>query len=91
MNLDAAQREVFRTCLLKLLAANGTNRFGLQCKALASLVVSYGFRPVEAEVAQEIDYLADKGLVAEIRKVLSPENRAWRITAEGRDQLAMNE
>jgi len=90
MNLDPTQRELFRLALLRVLAANGS-RFGLTHAALAAHVVRFGFRPVEAEVGEEIAYLADKELVADLRKVLSPENRAWRITAAGRDHLALND
>jgi len=32
----------------------------------------------------ELIYLADKGLVAALPKLISPENEAWRITAAGR-------
>lgn len=90
MNLDSTQRELFRNALLRVLAANGT-RFGLTPAALAAQVVRFGFRPSAEEVAEEVAYLADKALVTEMRKVLSPENRAWRITADGRDHLALND
>lgn len=40
------------------------------------------------DVLSELTYLADKGLLESKSKMVSPENRAWRITAKGRDFLA---
>lgn len=37
----------------------------------------------------EVQYLVDKGFAALEGKIISPENREWKITAEGRDFLAM--
>jgi DNA-binding PadR family transcriptional regulator len=39
-------------------------------------------------VRLEVDYLADKGLVAAEAKVISPEVKRYRTTAAGRDFLA---
>lgn len=47
-----------------------------------------GVRPSTAEIGDEIAYLCDKGMLAPVEKKLSPEVKAWRITAEGRDHLA---
>ena len=83
------QRELFRTALLRILDANHT-RFGLTVQALCHLMPVFGFfksKPDEAE--RELEYLKDKGHVALVPKPISPENRAWRITAEGRDFLAV--
>ena len=86
--MNAEQRELFRRALLEVLEANNT-RFGLGSAALRHLIRPYGFeRPEEKEVREEVGYLEDKGLVAEVLKGVSPENRAWRITAAGRDYLA---
>lgn len=85
--MNAEQRELFRLALLRVLDANNT-RHGLTAKALAHLVVSFGFKPTEAEVDEAIRYLEGKGLVEEVTKKLSPENRAFRITAEGIDFIA---
>jgi hypothetical protein len=41
-------------------------------------------------VAVELQYLADKGMVATVNKSISPENLCWRITAAGRDFIAAN-
>lgn len=47
-----------------------------------------GVRPSTAEIDDEIAYLCDKGMLAAVEKKLSPEVKAWRITASGRDYLA---
>lgn len=85
--MNATERELFRVALLRVLEANGT-RFGLTAEALAALVVRFGFRPATEVVAEELTYLADKGLVVPVGKLISPENSAWRIAAAGRDFLA---
>jgi predicted transcriptional regulator len=43
------------------------------------------------QVRREMEYLAEKGLLASVEKEVSPENSAWRITAKGRDFLAMQQ
>lgn len=86
--MNAESRENFRTALLRVLDANNT-RFGLGLKALGHLVATYGFQsPNAKDVERELQYLEDKKFVAECMKGVSPENRAWRITAEGRDFVA---
>lgn len=88
MNLSPEQRELFRHALLTVLECDGSAVFGLGAPALAQLVKRHGFRPVVAEVETELAYLQDKELVTTITKTLSPEVKAWRITADGRDFLA---
>ena len=86
--MNPQQRELFRLALLRVLDSNHT-RFGLTLPALCHLAPVFGFhaaRPDEAE--SEINYLLDKGYVTPVFKTISPENRAWRITAAGRDFLA---
>jgi hypothetical protein len=36
-----------------------------------------------------LQYLVDKSLLTAVTKTISPENPAWRITAAGRDFLAL--
>ncbi|HTH46279.1 MAG TPA: hypothetical protein VMB21_02085 [Candidatus Limnocylindria bacterium] len=88
MNLIPEQRELFRHALLAVLERDGSAVFGLSAATLAELVKPRGFRPVVAEVEAELAYLQDKDLVTTIAKTLSPEVKAWRITAAGRDFLA---
>ena len=63
--------------------------YGLATALLRQFLQSEGFRGLTVEgLKAELIYLADKGLVAKLPKVISPENEAWRITASGRDFLA---
>jgi hypothetical protein len=82
------QRELLRLALLRVLETNATS-YGLGIEALRHLAAQFGFpSPKPAAVALEIQYLEDKGFVLPVNKVVSPENRAWRISAAGRDSLA---
>ena len=40
------------------------------------------------DISNELAYLEDKELAKPIAKLLSPELRAWKITAAGRDFFA---
>ena len=89
--MNAEQKEFFRGALLRVLDERAGERFGLSITAIQIFLGQFGFRFSKAEdVNAELQYLADKGFVANTNKVISPENRAWRITAEGRDFLAQN-
>lgn len=86
--MNASQRELFRLALLRVLEANSTER-GLGLQALQLLVGAFGFpMPNTADIRTELEYLGDKGLIAPVGKSISPENKCWRITAAGRDELA---
>lgn len=85
--LTPEQRELFRIAILRVLEANPT-RFGLNETAIAMHAFRFGFQPDRPQTMQEIDYLRDKTFVEAVDKSVSPENRAWRITAAGRDYLA---
>jgi cell division protein FtsB len=83
-------REQLRLSLLRFLTANG-DRFGLTARYLRTLALSEERRELSAaDVERELEYLADaeKGLVAEVSKAVSPECRTWKITAKGRDFCA---
>jgi len=81
--MNAEQRENLRVALLRVLEANNT-RFGLGVPALRHLLPTFGFGGVAEEtVRDEIDYLVRKELVVEVLKVVSRENRCWRITEVG--------
>lgn len=83
-----AQREQLRLSLLRFLDANGT-RFPLASDLLLQLARSEGRTWLQSgELEEELAYLADKGLVMSAPKLISPELRAWRITAAGRDLAA---
>jgi hypothetical protein len=78
--MDLQQKELFRLAALRVFAANKT-RFGLELPALKHLVAAFGFTPGDADLADAVAYLERKGFVEEVLKALSPENRAWRVTA----------
>lgn len=85
--MNAAIRELLRQGLLQTLAPVPAD-VGLGTAALRVQVVKIGLEHTEPEIAAEIQYLVDKGLVAPVAKTLSPELSRWRITAAGRDLLA---
>lgn len=85
------EREQLRLSLLRFLESNPT-RWGLSSELLTQMARSEGRQGLKLQdVERELEYLKDKGLCEEIPKVLSPEVRTWRISAQGRDYLASNE
>jgi len=81
-------REQLRLSLLRHLDANQT-RFGQQEIYLLQLVRAEGMPMITREdISNELAYLEDKELAKPIAKLLSPELRAWKITAAGRDFFA---
>lgn len=88
--MNAQQREQLRLSLLRFLG-DVSSTLGMNTGMLKQLAQSEGRRGLlEGEVLVELRYLEDKGLVAPLAKAISPENPAWRITADGRDFLAVN-
>jgi len=84
--MNNATRELLRNNLLIQLNAGGEPGVAFSTLALGARVAS--FKVTDDDIANEIAYLADKGLAVPVKKTLSPENRRTRITAEGRDYLA---
>jgi len=82
--------ELFDLAVLRVLDANRT-RFGLGIVALGHNIVSFSFKPEQGDsgkeffnlIADRIEYLMNKGMIEEVKKTLSSENRAWRITSGG--------
>lgn len=90
--MTAAEREQLRLTLLWSLEAGAKLRFGIPTGRLAMQARAEGFSAVTSdEVTAELQYLVDKGLVVQVQKEVSPEMTAWRITAAGRDHLAMTQ
>lgn len=87
--MSTEERELLRLAILRVMEANRT-AFGLPAPALGLQLWRFGFQVDPAELAVELDYLLDKGLLALKEKFISPENRAWRITAAGRDFIALH-
>jgi hypothetical protein len=84
--MTPALREQFRLKLLQLVDTAGA--VGMRAAAIDTHLAAHGYEHSEYEMKAEIAYLTDKGLVAQVDKVLSPENKRWRVTAAGRDFLA---
>jgi hypothetical protein len=83
MNMNPQQRELFRIACLRVFAANDT-RFGLGVEAVCHLASCFGFTSPDMREAEEaVHYLARKGLIEEVPKPISPENRVWRIAGAG--------
>lgn len=81
------QKELFRMAILRVLDANNT-RFGLTVPAVSHMMAMFGFpNPKADEVADEIEYLSRRELIQEVLKIVSKENRAWRITTAGSGYL----
>ncbi len=79
-------KEGLRQDLLEALLARGT-RFGTSAAVISRHVKQlFDRETTEAECEAELEYLADtrRGLVEEVAKMLSTENRVWRITRAGR-------
>jgi hypothetical protein len=87
--MTAEDREQLRLSLLRFCAENRT-RFGSSSGLLHQRARNEGRSELtKDEVEAELDYLAEKGLIANAVKMISPEMRAWKITPEGRDYLAV--
>jgi hypothetical protein len=85
--MTTQQREQARLSLLRY--CDSADQYGLAASLLLQFLRNEGFRGLTpAGLDAEILYLADKGFLVMVDKVISPENRAWRITASGRDFLA---
>lgn len=89
--MNPAERETLRLSLLRYLDANAGNRRGLAETVMRQRFTNEGGTATPVEVAAELDYLADKGLVEVTAKPISPELRAWKITSAGRDHFAQQE
>lgn len=86
--MNPAEREQLRLSLLRFLADNPT-RFGFNAALLLQMARNEGRRALtRQEVEDEMTYLEDKQFAALVNKAISPENRVWRITGEGRDFIA---
>lgn len=83
--MNAATRELFRQNLIAQLCASGVS---MRVPALKVGAKAGGFEPSDDQIDAELLYLADKGLVAVADKLVSPELKRWRVTADGRDYAA---
>ena len=87
--MKPADREQLRLSLLRHLEPTAGRRWGLSVGLLLQHVRAEGLADTTlTHVTAECGYLLEKGLVAEPAKQISPEQRAFTITAAGRDWLA---
>jgi len=85
--MNPKQRENLRLLILTAFDASKPFAVGLP-ELRAGLALT--FRGLDDSGLQaEIDYLVEKGFATPSGKALSPENKQWKITAAGRDFLAM--
>ncbi len=85
--MNPAHTESFRINLLQQLRAAAPS--SLAVGTLVTGAILAGFSAANTDfVRSALSYLADKGLVADVPKPISPENKRWRITAAGTDTLA---
>jgi hypothetical protein len=84
--MTPASRELFRRNLLRQLVQ--IRAFAAPAAVLRNGAQIEGFDVSIAVVTDEMQYLCDKGLAREESKLLSPEVKRWRLTAEGRDYVA---
>jgi hypothetical protein len=88
MNISHNQREQVRLSVLRY--CESADQYGLAASLLLQFLRNEGLRGLTAaQLEAELLYLADKSLIAAVAKPVSPENGAWRITAPGRDFLAL--
>lgn len=86
--MDPADFEQLRLSLLRFLDANPTG-YGLTTAVLTQMARSEGRPGLQAGIVKsELTYLQDKGFVTTVQKSISPDIKAWRITANGRDEYA---
>lgn len=86
--MNPAERELFRQNLLLQLDAVAPHALRVATLRIGARLG--GFSPTDTELHAELDYLEQKQLITPGVKIISPENREWKITAAGRDFLAQN-
>lgn len=84
--MDKTLRELLRNNILIQLESAGERGITLPTICLGAKIA--GIHVKEEEIADEVTYLQDKSCATPVAKTLSPENRRYRITADGRDYLA---
>ena len=85
--MNPQQREQLRLSTLR--CCELASSYGLATPLLRQFLISEGVRNLtDDSLRAELLYLVDKGLIAPVPKLISPEVEAWRITAAGRDFLS---
>ena len=92
MKLTPQLREQIRLSILRQLDAASIGTYGLGTGLLLSMLRAEGMGSLETEqLAAELQYLQDKGFIALPTKLISPEMKTYRITADGRDFWAQHD
>ena len=84
--MTAETRKFLRIALLRAAAASRGN--GLTLALCTFTARTLALRIATEDVEEEVQYLVDKDFLEKVSSAISPEVRAWRITAAGRDWLA---
>lgn len=85
--MNPKQRENLR--LLILTALEVSKPYAVEIPTLRAALPTAFRSLTDCDVWAEIEYLVEKGFATPQGKPLSPENSQWKITAAGRDFLAM--
>jgi hypothetical protein len=93
--MNADTQKLFRINLL--IQARATNHLGLTVNELAVGAKSQGYagsfsndQELRDQVRDELQYLIDKKFIEKVPAEVSPEVESFRITASGRDHLAIS-
>lgn len=85
--MTSTSRELLRQCLLMQLGQGAP--YAVPAATLKVYAAAAGFpKLTDQELEAELQYLREKELAAIEQKIISPENKRWKITAKGRDALA---
>jgi hypothetical protein len=85
-NLDSRSIQVLRIALLQ--AADAALPFDMAIAGYELHARTIVPNASPRDIERELQYLLDKGLLVDVTKAISPENRCYRIHANGRDFLA---
>lgn len=86
--MNSEQREMLRLSLLTI--ASPATHYGISLEVFRVYLRARGFNCTTDEILAELQYLVEKGFIELCAKPLSPENKLWKITAAGRDYMAVN-
>lgn len=85
---DPALKELLRDKLLQLAETSG--RRGMTLAGFRNGVTANGFTLMDEELATELDYLTNKGLLTRQSAALSAGLHRYSLTAAGREYLEAN-
>lgn len=83
---EETDKVLVRSAILRVLENNDT-KFGLDARAVATLLPAEGFNIPTSEVTTELDILLDWRYIRLTNQPLDRSRRAFAITSDGRHQL----